>query len=526
MNNFATFRLGDSPFLKPLEQRILHRHKGQGWNGLVDRVVKLAEQAQASRNEPLDAGFLGVLRTALSTGKLIPNSPLLVSAGEEQQRLFACFAVDIRRSLDEALPLFRFIHDGMGGVGYALSGAEQDFASLIRHIDHDTVQHQDGRPRPASNAVTMPVGPALDEYLALAGTLEVTNMNVALSDEFMSCTSPDASRQLRRIAESVHATGQPGIVFSDRIARIAAVDEPVMAANVCGEAPLALDESALLASLNLTAFCNLPASGHAQFDEQAFCEHVRIAVRFLDSMHDVHCHANETLRQNTEATRKIGVGIMGFAHTLILCGMRYGDTDSIAFAERLGELMMTAAQQESVRLAQVRGPYPAWRPDHGPARRNASLVAIAGTATIALLAGTSSGVEPLFSQLWDQTIVGQRIRILDPVVRLMLERHGVDADVAQSELLRGADFASVAGPELAALMPCAIELDGAVHIRVQAALQKHIDGGITKTINCPADTSVDDIVRWLRLAHASSCMGLTIYRARTLDDQPMEGVGA
>jgi ribonucleoside-diphosphate reductase alpha chain len=525
MNNFVSFNLGDSPFLKPLEQRILHRHQGSGWNGLVDRVVKLAEKAQAFRGDPSDEVFLDALRTALSAGKLLPNSPLLVSAGDDQQRLFACFAVDVRRPLDEALPLFRFIHDGMGGVGYALTGAEHDFASLIRLIDRDTVQHQAGRPRPASNAVTMPAGPALDEYLNLAGTLNVTNMNVALSDEFMSNSDSDAIGQLHRIARSIHATGQPGIIFSDRIARIAAVDEPTMAANVCGEAPLAVDESALLASLNLAAFCRLPAQGYARFDEQGFCDHVKIAVRFLDLMHDVHTHANAELRRNTEATRKIGVGIMGFAHALILSDMRYGDADSIAFAERVGELLMTTAQQESARLAQSDGTYPAWKPEHGPARRNASLAAIAGTATIALLAGTSCGVEPLFSQLWDQTIVGQRIRVLDPVVRLVLERHGIDADVAQAELLSGAEFADVVGPELAALIPCAIELDGAVHIQVQAALQKHIDGGITKTINCISDTSVDDIVGWLRLAHASSCMGLTIYRARSLEAQPMEGVG-
>lgn len=526
MSDFSPFKLGSSPFLKPLEHRILHRHQEGGWSGLVDRVVVLAQKAQAVRNEPTDAAFLDSLRQALSAGKLLPNSPLLVSAGEDQQRLFACFAVDVRRPIDEALPLFRFIHDGMGGVGYALSGSEHDFTGLVKHIDRDTVQHQDGRPRPASNAVTMPAGPALDEYLTLAGTLKVTNMNVALSDQFMSSTASNESGQLRRIAESIHATGQPGIVFSDRISRIAAVDEPVMAANVCGEAPLAVDESALLASLNLAAFCKLPVEGYAAFDEEAFCEHVKIAVRFLDLMHEVHTHANDDLRNNTAATRKIGVGIMGFAHTLILCGMRYGDADSIGFAERVGKLLMTAAQEESARLAELHGTYPAWKPSHGPARRNASLAAIAGTATIALLVGTSSGGEPLFSQLWDQTIVGQRIQILDPVVRLMLERHGIDADLAQERLLAGAGFTEVAGEELAALIPCAIELDGSVHIRVQAALQKHIDGGITKTINCPSDTSVDDILGWLRLAHASSCMGLTIYRARSLEAQPMEGVGA
>lgn len=526
MKSYNAFTLGTSPFVGSLESRILHQHKEQGWDGLADRVAALAMQAEASRPEPDRDAFPERVRNAMMNGKMLPNSPLLVNAGHSQQRIFACFAVDVRRPISEALTTFRFIHDGMGGVGYAVSGQELDFPKLIRLIDSDTVQHQAGRPRPASNAVTMPMSGRLDDYLGLAGTLKVTNMNVALDDDFMSSVQRDSDNmdKLERVAQSIHSTGQPGVIFPDRIARIAAAEEPVMAANVCGEAPLATDESALLASLNLVAFCRADDGGMMRFDEADFQSSVKLAVRFLDGMHDIHCHANQELRHNTLATRKIGVGIMGYAHALILCGMRYGDEASVAFAERLGRLMMDAASAESERLAQLLGAYPAWQPRHGPARRNGALVAIAGTATIALIAGASCGVEPLFSHVWDQIVIGEHIRILDPVISFVLEQHGIDSEQALERLLAGESLDAVAGAELAALMPAAISVPGGSHIKVQAAFQKHIDGGITKTINCVRETSVGQIRDWLVEAHDAGCLGLTIYRTGSLDGQPMAGV--
>jgi ribonucleoside-diphosphate reductase alpha chain len=525
MKTYHAFTLGASPFAGVLEARILHKHKAHGWSALAERVAHLAAEAEAMRPEPDREVFPERLRAAMISGKLLPNSPLLVNAGDPKQRIFACFAVDVLHPLEKALPTFRFIHDGMGGVGYSVSD-QQDFPSLIRQIDADTVEHQAGRPRPASNAVTMPLGGRLDDYLELAGTLKVTNMNVALDDGFMANVQHDnaSMNQLHRIARSIHATGQPGVIFPDRIARIAAAAEPVMAANVCGEAPLAADESSLLASLNLTAFCHTDDCGTVRFDEAEFQSHVKLAVRFLDGMHDLHCHANEELRSNTQATRKIGVGIMGYAHVLILCGMRYGDEASLAFAERLSQLMMAAATEESERLAALLGPYPAWQAQHGPARRNAGLVAIAGTATIALIAGTSSGVEPLFSHLWDQIVIGTHLRILDPVVSFKLEQQGIDVEQAQRRLAAGESLQEIAGHELSALMPSATQIPGEVHIKVQAAFQKHIDGGITKTINCVHDTSIEQIRDWLQQAHQSGCLGLTIYRAGSLDGQPMAGV--
>lgn len=517
------FTLGESPFAKNLEERILHRHKGRGWAGLADRVVDLARRAEHGRNEDDTEQFLAGFDAALRGCRVLPNSPLLVNAGEEKERVFACFAVDIRRPMDEVLPMFRFIHDGMGGVGYAVTGHEESLVGLIQMIDQDTVAHQDGRPRPASNAVTMPIAGELDAFLAMAGKLSVTNMNVAIDDGFMAALDGDAEamRRLRMVANSIRRSGQPGLLFPGRLGRIAREKASPFAANVCGEAPLAVDESAPLASLNLVRFCRLEETGFATFDEAAFVRDAQIATRFLDGIHDCQCHGSGIMRMNTMATRKIGVGVMGFAHALILCGIRYGSPESEAFAERIAKLLMSAARAESERLARKFGPYPAWSPEHGVRRRNAGLVAIAGTATLALIAGTTGGIEPMFSPVWSQTVIGKPVRLVDPVVLAMLVRHEHDREDVEARLLAGEPLHEVAGDELADLMPSALDVPGERHIAVQAAFQRHIDCGITKTINCPPETTEEQIVDWIRLAHKSGCLGMTVYREASLENQPM-----
>lgn len=523
MHNEVGFKLGESPFAKHLEERILHRHKSDGWVALASRVVDLARRAEDERNEDDTEQYLEEFGAALRGCSLLPNSPLLVNAGEEKERVFACFAVDVRRPMDEVLPLFRFIHDGMGGVGYAVSGREESLASLIQMIDQDTVAHQAGRPRPASNAVTMPIDGDVDAFLSMAGKLSVTNMNVAIDDCFMTALEDDAAamRRLRAVAASIHQSGQPGVLFPGRLNKIAREEVSPFAANVCGEAPLAVDESAPLASLNLVRFCHFNGAGFAKFDEEAFVRHAQLATRFLDGIHDCQCHGSRTIRLNTKATRKIGVGVMGFAHALILCGIRYGSPESEVFAERIAGLLMSAAQAESERLARKYGPYPSWQPEHGVRRRNAGLVAIAGTATLALIAGTTGGIEPMFSPVWSQTVIGETVRLVDPIVMSMLARHGIDRGRAEARLLAGAPLREVAGDQLADLMPSALDVPGEQHIAVQAAFQRHIDCGITKTINCPSDTTEEQILDWIRMAHRMGCLGMTIYREASLENQPM-----
>ena len=523
MQPFYPFRLGLSPFADSLSERILHRFKNQGWEGLVDRVVALSRKSESSRDDVDSGQFLENLREAMLAGRMLPNSPLLVNCAERNPSLFACFAIDVEKPVQEFLPTFRMIHDSMGGVGYAVNGCEPSLTEFIRLIDSDTVAHQVGRPRPASNAVTMPIGGDLDSFLSLAGQLKTTNMNVALDDEFMRSVLHEDSAQarLRSIAHSIHSKGQPGIIFPDRITQVARQNESKFAANVCGEAPLAVDESALLASINVSAFCQPAAEGRVDFDEKGFCELVRLCVRFLDGMHDLQSHATEEIRANTLATRKVGVGIMGFSHALILLGYRYGSEESIVFARRLSGLLYQSASEESMRLAERFGAYPAYLPEHGTLKRNANLAAIAGTATIALIVGTSCGIEPIFSHLWTQKVIDREIQFLDPVVKHVLTLHGINPENVRQRLLQGEALASIAGEELAYLMPIAVEVSGIDHILVQSALQSHIDCGITKTINCGSDTLVEEIQEWIVRAHDLGCVGLTIYRDQSLADQPI-----
>ncbi|GAB3456911.1 hypothetical protein [Insolitispirillum peregrinum] len=523
MHNRIGFALGESPFAKSLEERILHKHKNDGWDALVNRVIGLARRAESGRNDTDTEQHLADFHHALKECRLLPNSPLLVNAGEEQERVFACFAVDVRGPMTEVLPKIRFIHDGMGGTGYAVTGREKELIGLIQAIDQDTVAHQVGRPRPASNAVTMPITGNLDAFLSVAGCLSVTNMNVAIDDSFMAKLDddPGAMQQLGKIAKSIHQSGQPGILFPDRLTKIALEENSTFAANVCGEAPLSADESAPLASLNLVRFCHFDGERFARLDEAAFVRDVQIATRFLDGIHDCHCHGSGTMKLNTMATRKIGIGVMGFAHALILCGIQYGSPESEAFAERIAKLLMSTAQAESERLAHKFGPYSAWSPEHGVPRRNAGLVAIAGTATLALIAGTTGGIEPMFSPVWSQRVIGKPVRLVDPIVLAMLVRHGLDRQTTEARLLAGESLRNVAGSELADLMPSALEVPGERHIAVQAAFQRHIDCGITKTINCPSMTTTKQISDWIRLAYQAGCLGMTIYREGSLENQPM-----
>jgi ribonucleoside-diphosphate reductase alpha chain len=246
-----------------------------------------------------------------------------------------------------------------------------------------------------------------------------------------------------------------------------------------------------------------------------------MAVRFLDNMHDLHQHSAPSLALNSLGTRKIGVGIMGFAHLLVLLGVPYGSRESEILATQIGSVLFAAAGAESERLAKLRGPFPAWCSELGlPERRNACLSAIAGTATLALLVGTTGGIEPIFSHLAKNRVMGQELLVLDPLVSYVLQDVGFDIAEATSRLLDGECLHEIVGSELADILPIALEIPGDAHIRIQAAFQRQIDGGITKTINCATNTSIDEIGSWVRLAHSKGCMGLTIYRNESLLAQP------
>jgi ribonucleoside-diphosphate reductase alpha chain len=513
-----------SPYFEVLASRILHRHAAEGWRGLVGRVVALAREAELRWAAPDTDRFLDALEGALASGAFLPNSPLLVHAGQERRRLFACFAIDPHRPMPELLEVVRRVHDGMGGVGYALGGIDDATArALIAALDEDTAAHQVGRPRPASCAVTVDVDELGNAIFNMIGRVRFTNLNVGASDAFMKrlrAGECQAAGRWREVARHIHQSGQPALVFTDRIPRIAANPDTAFAANVCGEAPLALDEAGLLGSIDLVRCLRPAPDGTIAFDADRFTRLVAISVRFLDGMHDLHEHADESFTSNSRATRKLGVGVMGFAHMLALLGIRYGSPASRALASEIGQLAMQAALAASSELAETRGPFPAWRPGQGPRRRNACLVAIAGTATLSLLAHTTGGIEPIFAHVQRVRAVGTELLVVDPVVAAFAAERGFSIDEVVNTLAGGASLATVFGDEVAALIPTAGQISGIEHVEVQAAFQRAIDGGISKTINCPASTTAEEIERWMGHAYDAGCMGVAIYRDGSLEGQP------
>lgn len=518
----------ESKYFPILRKRILHSYDGEGWDGVVRRVRDLAAEAEARWDAPDQGAFLESLAEALHSGCFLPNSPILVNCANTSRRLFACFAVDTRRPLPAFLELVRHIHDGMGGVGYTLDPCTSDSEAkeFIRTVDDDTVLHQLGRPRPASTAVTVSIDSAsFDALLQLSGSVRTTILNVGIPDRFFSrvdAGDDTATEKLNVLARTIHATGQPGIIFLDRLRVIARDPSTPVASNVCGEAPLAADESGLLGSVNLLQCLRRTGAGRFMFDEARFTALVHLAVRFLDDMIDLHAHPSHELMINSLATRKIGVGVMGFAHTLSLLAIRYGESASIEFAERIACLLSAEAARESERLGCVRGVFPAWNSElHLPPRRNATLVAIAATSTLALLAGTTGGIEPIFAHVTQHTVMGETVVVLDPIVAYCGAERGIEPPQMLYRLMNGETLDEILGEDTARLFPRAQDIDGDEHIEIQSAFQRHIDGGISKTLNCGPETSIDDITKWLRLAHRRGCLGLTIYKENTSDDQPV-----
>jgi ribonucleoside-diphosphate reductase alpha chain len=518
----------ESKYFGILRKRILHSHDTEGWDGLVRRVRDLAAEAETRWNAPDQSAFLAELTEALRFGCFLPNSPVLVNCGNTPRRLFACFAVDARRPLPAFLELVRDIHDGMGGVGYTLDPCttHSEAKEFIRTVDDDTLLHQRGRPRPASTAVTVSIDSvSFDALLQLCGNVRTTILNIGIPDQFFSrvdAGDDTAIEKLNVLARTIHATGQPGIIFLDRLCVVARDPTAPVASNVCGEAPLAADESGLLGSVNLVQCLRRTATGRFTFDEERFTTLVHVAVRFLDDMIDLHAHTSPELMVNSMATRKIGVGVMGFAHALSLLGIRYGDSASIEIAERIACVLSAEAARESERLGRIRGPFPAWHSRlRLPTRRNATLVAIAATSTLALLAGTTGGIEPIFSHVMKHTVMGETVVVLDPIVAYVGAQRGIEPTQMLRRLTIGETLAEILGEHTARLFPCAHDIPGDEHIEIQSAFQRHIDGGISKTLNCGRETSVGDIANWLRLAHRRGCLGLTIYKESTSVNQPM-----
>lgn len=511
----------------------------------VGRALVQAEPEAARR--AWSERFAALLRG----GRFWPSVPILSNAGREDGgQLAACFVLEAGDSLDsiyETLRRAARIQQGSGGVGIDLSALRPRgaairrfggvspgpvaFAELAAHSAR--INALAGRREGAHLVILADTHPDVFAFVEAAREVDAlrgAGLALGVSDALLEAARSDSPHALRdprgepvgpvsarallhAVAAAIRDTGNPTLLFLDAIA--AGNPAPhlgaIRASNPCGEQPLLPDESCVLGSLVLPAF----ADAAGRVDLAALDEAARLAVRILDDVVEVNAFPDPESEAASRRTRKIGLGVMGFADLLLLRGEVYGGPESVETASRAMGCIERAARAASEALAGERGAYPAFR-GPGPERRNASLLAIAPTGTLRLLAGCNGGIEPWLDPVVPvETARGASHRWVDRWLLGWLERRG-DAPASVVEALsEGAPTASLdALPERERpLLRRAHEVAPEAQLAVQARFQAHVDGGVSKTIHLPPDVSVGAIVGLIHSARALGCKGAAFWRS-------------
>jgi len=334
----------------------------------------------------------------------------------------------------------------------------------------------------------------------------------------------------KTIVKCAHKTGEPGVVFIDRINR----DNPtpslgqIEATNPCGEQPLLPYEACTLGSINLTKFVSF-TNGKAGMDWPALANTVKLAVRFLDNIIDVCVYPVRDTVRLAQGNRKIGLGVMGFADCLFLLGIPYDSQKGIKFASELMNFIDTNTRKASNGLADLRGPFPnwshsIWRTKRKKKVRNASITCIAPTGTISIIADCSASIEPIYSPVFVRRILGgSKVLQINPIFKQVAEKHGFYNKKLENQIAKIGSIQEMTQipAKIRRIFRCAYDIKPQWHIRMQAAFQQHCDAAVSKTINFNEQATVAAVDKAYKLAYQLDCKGITIYRRHSRDSEPM-----
>ncbi len=492
---------------------------------------------------------------AMSSLEFLPNSPTLMNAGTDLGQLSACFVLPVEDSIPDifdALKHAAIIHQSGGGTGFSFTrlrpegdlvrstkGIASGPVSFMRIFDMATgVMKQGGRRRGANMGILRADHPDISQFI-LAKKEEAAfanfNLSVAATDAFMEAVSTGAKWPLINprtgtetrlvkaddifdmIVNNAWLTGEPGLVYLDEINRHNPTPQlgAMEATNPCGELPLLPYESCNLGSINLA---RMVAGGKVKWERLR--EVVRIAIRFLDNVVEVNAFPLEATKRITLGNRKVGLGVMGLADALVELNIPYDSEEALDMAERIMQALSEEARRASAELAVERSPFPNFAGsahDRASATelRNASLISIAPTGSISIIASCSSGIEPLFALAYVRNVMDQaRLFEVNPCFERVARERGFFSqalmrEVAQKGTLKGID----AVPEdVKRTFVTDYDIEPEWHVRMQAAFQGYTDNSVSKTVNLPSHASPEDMRRVYRLSYDLGCKGITAYR--------------
>jgi ribonucleoside-diphosphate reductase alpha chain len=510
-------------------------------------------------------------------GYFIPNSPTLMNAGKGNGLQYsACYVLPVGDSMEEIFDSVKaaaIIHKSGGGTGFAFSrlrpkddivsstgGRASGPVSFLRVFNGATEAVKQGGTRRGANMGILKVDhPDILEFIdcKLDGGITNFNISVAATDAFMDALARGGEYDLvnphtkkvvqrlsarevfERIVRAAWRTGDPGMVFIDRINASPANPTPelgqVEATNPCGEQPLLPNEACNLGSLNVSKFARRSDDNEWSIDWDEMERVVRLAVRFLDDVIEMNPYPLPEIDQTVKANRRIGLGIMGWADLLFIMGIPYDSQEAIDLADRLMSFVKEKSHDQCAKLAEERGPFPNWsRSIYKDVRpmRNSTVTTIAPTGTISMIAGCSSGIEPIFALAFQHRVKqpdGERVlTFVNETFETIAREKGFYSTALMEEIARRGTLHDIPGvPDQAArVFKTSHEIPFEWHVRHQAAFQRYTDNGVSKTINLPNGASEDDVASAYKLAWELGCLGITVFRDGCKGEQVLNvGIG-
>ncbi len=563
-----------------LERRYLQKDEsgkviestGQMFRRIAKGIAEVEKRYGKSNSEikALENEFYRIM-TSL---EFIPNSPTLMNTGTYLRQLSACFVLPVEDSIEsifDTLKAAALIHKTGGGTGFAFSrlrpkgdvvkttgGIASGPISFATIYDTATdVVKQGGRRRGANMGILKVDHADIMDFIVAKekeGVLRNFNISVGATDEFMRAVEKDADFELinprnGEIAKKLKAraiwnliimmawkNGEPGVIFLDTVNKYNPTPQVgrIEATNPCGEQPLLPYESCNLGSIDVSKF----VAEDGKMDWNRLRETVRVAVRFLDNVVDANIYVLTEIEAITKGNRKIGLGIMGFADMLIKRGIRYDTEEGLKAAEELMKFINDEGHKMSAELGKEKGSFPNFKGSalerNWKTHRNATVTTVAPTGTISIIAGCSQGIEPLFAIAYVREIaetLGRSLVEVNSLFESTALREGFYSEELIKEVSRRTSVQDLKGipAKWRRLFVTAHDISAEMHVRMQAAFQKHTDNAVSKTINFPNWATPNDVEKAYMLAWKLGCKGITVYRHGSREAQvlrPIESEGS